>query len=1051
MNRIIEWMAHNHVAANLLMLLFIVGGLVMGAGIKQEVFPEIEMDMVRVEVAYPGAAPEEVEEGIILKIEENLSGLTGVKNIDSTAAEGMGSVLVEIEEGEDTDEVLQDINSEIDRITTFPEDAESPVVTKLINRHEVISVVVYGDLSMRSLRQAAENIRDDLLLNPGITQADLLGVRPYEISIDIPEDNLRLLDMTLQQVAARVSEASRDIAGGEIKTRDKDILIRTIERKYAGFEYEDITLAHTESGSELKLGDVGTVRDTFRETDEYSTFDGQPAAMVAVYRVGDQKPTELSGIVHDYVREKRSVLPDTVNLAIWNDMSEILESRINLLLKNAFLGLILVFIILGLFLQIKLAMLVMLTIPISFLGAMLFLPGLGVSINMVSLFAFILALGLVVDNAIVIGENTFEKRSANMPYRQAAVQGSSEVAGPIIFSVLTTVAAFLPLLTVTGMMGKFMFSVPAVVISILMISLVQSLFILPAHLSVGRPGQDKLAVQRFFSRIRGGTGQALAWIVSGPYTSTLSWSLKNRYTTLACSLALLMLTAGFIGSGTIKFNFMPEVDGDLITASLEMPPGTPASETSRWTEYLAEKAEQAAVSFDEQNSDESSILRHVYSVVGNRISQGGPGGEGVSPGGNIAEVALSLVPAEQREIHTSRVTDVWRDLSGQIPGAMSLTFSSSLTRFGAGIDIQLEHDSFDVLSSAAARLRKELDTYPGVSDIRDSLIPGKQELKLTLRPEARSLGLTEEDLGRQVRAAFYGAEALRLQRGRNEVRVYVRYPPDERQSIYNLENLRLRNSQGADSPLSLAANIEEGRGFSVINRSDRKRVVNVTAEVDPAQANAREILQTLRQGLLAEILRDNPGISYDLEGEQKETRESFSGIVQGFILALFLIFALLAIPFKSYAQPLIIMMAIPFGIVGAVAGHLIMGINLSMMSLFGIVALAGVVVNSSLLLIDLTNKNVRSGMDVLQAVTASGQRRFRPILLTSLTTFFGLSPMILETSLQARFLIPMAVSLGFGILFATGITLVLIPSLYLILEDLKTVLGFESRKQNEQF
>jgi len=1041
MNKIIQWMSRNHVAANLLMLLFIFGGLVMGAAVKQEIFPEVDMDMVRIEMAYPGAGPEEVEEGILLKIEENVSGLSGVKKIQSTAVEGMGSVLVEILESEDPDQILQDIKSEVDRITTFPEDAESPVVAKVISRYEVVSVVVYGDMSMRSLRQTAEEIRDELLLYPDITQVDLTGVRPYEISIDIPEDNLRLLDMTLERVAQRVRQASQDIPGGEIKAQGRDILIRTMERRYFGQEYENITLAYTLDGSELKLKDVAVIRDTFRETDESAIFDGYPAAMVAVFRVGDQKPTELSKIVHDYVREKKLVLPESVNLAIWNDMSEILKSRINLLLKNAFLGLILVFIVLGLFLQIKLAMLVMLTIPISFLGAMLFLPGLGVSINMISLFAFILALGLVVDNAIVVGENTFEKRSNNIPYGQAAIQGCSEVAGPIVFSALTTVAAFLPLFMVTGLMGKFIFSVPAVVISIIMISLIQSLLILPAHLSVGRPEGDRWAFQRFLSFIRGRTGQALNSLVSGPYTSTLSWSLKNRYFTLACALSSLMLTAGLIGGGIVKFTFMPEVDGDVIIASLEMPPGSPAQDTAQWAEHLARTAQQAAATFDEEIPGKPQVLRNVYAVVGNTIASPGPNAESGATGGHLADVALFLIPSEQREVSSSQVAGRWREMAGQIPGARSLTFTSSLTRFGAGIDIQLAHNDFETLAIASGKLKTELETYPGISDIRDSLVPGKQELKLTLRPEAGSLGLTEEDLGRQVRAAFFGAEALRLQRGRNEVRVFVRYPEQERQNIINLENLRVRNGQGSELPLILAADIEYGQGYSSINRTDRKRVVNVTAEVDQTKANAREIVQDLQQGLLAQILLDHPGISYDLEGEQRETRESFSGVIQGFILALFLIFALLAIPFKSYAQPLIIMTAIPFGIVGAVLGHLIMGINLSMMSLFGIVALSGVVVNSSLLLIDLTNRNADSGMDIFQAVMSSGQRRFRPILLTSLTTFFGLSPMIMEKSLQAKFLIPMAVSLGFGILFATFITLVLIPCLYLIMEDAKKALG----------
>jgi multidrug efflux pump subunit AcrB len=1045
MNSAIRWMTHNHVAANLLMLVFVIGGLLLGPKVKQEVFPEVSLDWISVTVPYPGAGPEEVEEGILLKIEENLTGVDGIKQIKATAAEGVGRVLVEVQEGMDPDEVLRDVKSEVDRITTFPLDAEEPVIAKLLNRREVISVVVYGELSERSLREWAEAVQDDLLTHPQITQIDLGGVRPYEISIDISEENLRRYQLTLEQVAQGVRRASLDLPGGTLRTRGGEILLRTKERRYFGAEYADIVILTNPDGSQVHLRDIAEVRDTFEETDTAATFDGKPAAMVKVFRVGEQKPTQISEIVKKYVEEKATALPPTVQLATWNDTSELFESRMNLLLKNAAIGLVLVFLILGLFLELRLALWVMLGIPIAFFGTLFLMPALGVSINMISLFAFILALGIVVDDAIVVGENVYEHRQFGRPYLQAAVAGTEEVGIPVTFSILTTVAAFLPLVFVSGTMGKFIKVIPLVVITLLLVSLIESLFILPAHLALGRPRPAAGGVLGAIEQVRRTFGRQLDRVIVGPYRRSLELCLRWRYITLATAVTILILSVGIVGGGIIKFTFMPEVDGDVITADLQMPRGTPATETARIKRYIEEQGMATVAEFDRRRPEGQTVLRHLYAVVGGSIADSGPAGGEAAAGSHLASLALFLTESEERGIPATDITNAWRARVGDVPGVESIVFTSNLIRMGANVDVRLAHTDAAVLASAAARIRTELANYPGVGDIEDTYALGKRELKLRLTPEARTLGITEEDLGRQIRSAFYGAESLRLQRGRNEVKVMVRYPEEERRSLWDFEAMRIRTPQGGELPLPRAAWIEEGRGFSEINRTDRKRVINVTATVDSRQANAQEILGDLRKGVLADLVHDYPGLTFDLEGEEKERRESVTSMKTGFLLALFAIFALLAIPFRSYSQPLIIMAAIPFGVVGAIAGHLFMGYSLSILSVFGIVALSGVVVNDSLLLIDRINANRRlAGEDLQRAVMDAGARRFRPILLTSLTTFFGLAPMILERSVQAQFLIPMAISLGFGILFATGITLLLIPALYMALEDIRRLFGLRA-------
>ena len=1046
MKNAIRWMTQNHVAANLLMLTFVLGGLVMGASLKQEVFPEVTMDMINVSVAYPGAGPEEVEEGILLKIEDNLTEIDGIKQIKSTAVEGRGTVVAELRSGEDPDTILQEIRSAVDRIITIPDDAEEPVITKVLNRREVISLVIYGDAPERSLREQAETIRDELLLLPKITQVDLSGVRPYEISIEVDENTLRRYDLTLEKIATRVRAASVDLPAGSIKASEGEILLRTVERRYFADGYENIVVVSKADGSQVRLGDIATVKDTFAETDEHARFDDQPAAMIRVYRVSDQKPTEISAAVQGYINAKRPTLPTSLQLSEWNDTSELLDSRMNLLTKNAWLGLILVFLILGLFLEIRLALWVMLGIPISFLGAILMAPALGVSVNMISLFAFIMALGIVVDDAIVVGENIYEQRSHHKNRLTAAINGAQEVATPVTFSILTSVCAFTPLLYISGNMGKFMGVIPVVVISVLIVSLVESLFVLPAHLALGKkstiPDEQKNPVERLRLRF----GHQLDRFINGPYQRWLIVSLHHRYLTISISIAILMLCVGLVAGGKIKFVFMPEVDSDIITVTLHMPQGTPANKTETILQRIVAAGRQTAQQIDSAQPDQSSVLRHIYALAGGTLAGGGPTGGTASSAPHLGTIAMLLQPSETRSITAPQITECWRKQLGEIAGIDMLTFKSSLVHLGANIDVQLSHNDFSVLETASGHLKQALEEYPGVSDIEDNYAQGKKELKIRLRPDAQTLGVTETYLGRQVRAAYYGAEALRLQRGRNEVKVMVRYPQEQRNLASSLDQLRIRTPQGGELPLNRAAYIDEGRGFSEINRTDRRRVINVQARVDSSKGNAKEILSDMERTILAELMADYPGLSFDLEGEEKERKDSMMSMKKGFMLALFGIYALLAIPFRSYSQPLLIMAAIPFGIAGAIIGHLLMGFDLTILSLFGVVALSGVVVNDSLLLIDKINQDRKNGLDKFQAIVDAGRRRFRPILLTSLTTFFGLCPIILETSVQAQFLIPMAISLAFGILFATGITLICIPSMYLILEDMRSAVGIAPRK-----
>jgi multidrug efflux pump subunit AcrB len=1043
----IEWFARNHVAANLLLMLMVVGGIAALPSIQQKSFPDIDIDIISVGVSHLGAAPEEVEEGVCIRIEEAIQGIDGIETVTSSAAEGACGVSAELISGYPVDRALSEIKNAVDSISTFPVDTEKPVISHVQTRRNALQIALFGDVSERTLKVYGERMRDEVSALPDVTQVELSGARHYEISVEVSEETLRRHSLTLDQVAAAVRHGSLDRPGGSIKTSSGEVLLRTKGQAYTKEDFERIVVVSRNDGTRLLLGEIADIIDGFEEDDQFATFDGKPAVLIRVYRVGDQKVLDLVSRVKEWVSEAGTRLPDGLEIEVWRDGARSLRDRLDILIRNGRFGFILVFVVLALFLRLRLAFWVAIGVPASFAGALAMFPILGISIDVISLFAFILVLGLLVDDAIVVGENVHRHQESGDDAQVSAICGTKEVSTPVIFGVLTTVAAFLPLMISPGSYGQIFRVIAFVVVLCLLFSLIESQLILPAHLGHMKIGNgrgsesvgQRTGISRYWYRLQRATSESLERLAEHGYRSALSTVLCWRYATLSAGVSILLVATSLVHFGHIKLTFFPPVESDYVTARIVMPPGTPIEATIAAVREVESAARRMKADLDQElNADGGSIVRHIFMTVGEQTSsRHGPVSVRTGGGSNLGEVAIELAGGDVRPIEAKVVAQRWRDETAPIPGIEELRFDSSLFSGGDPIDIQLAAADVTALESAADRLKVRLSEYAGVIDIADSFQDGKQEIKLSLLPSAEPLGITLEALSRQVRQAFYGAEAQRIQRGRDDIRVMVRYPRDQRRSLSDLDNLRIRAPSGGEVPFYAVARVERGRGYATIKRSDRRRVINVTADVDDKIANENEVLADLRSDFLPTLLADYPGLSYDLEGVQREQNKTFQALKRNAFIALVLIYALLAVPLRSYGQPLIIMAVIPFGLVGAIAGHLIMRMNLSMMSIFGVVALSGVVVNSSLVLVHYVNQRRNEGIALSDAVRAAGVARFRPIVLTSLTTFAGLTPLLLEGSVSAQFLIPMAISLAFGVVFASSISLFLVPSLYLILEDVK--------------
>jgi multidrug efflux pump subunit AcrB len=1044
MKRAIAWFAQNHVAANLVMILTVVGGLVAIPSIKQQTMVDFETESVQVAVTYLGAAPEEVEEGVCIRIEEELQSLDGIDEITSSAAEGACGVTVELTTGYPVDRAITQVKNQVDAITTFPEETEKPVVSYFEPRSTELLIALHGNASERTLKEVGERVRDEIVALDGVTQVDLSSARDYEISIEVPEASLRRHGLTFAQVVEAVRRGSLDRPGGSIRTRGGEVLLRTKAQAYVGEEFGRIVVHTREDGTRLLLRDVATVVDGFEQDERWARFDGEPAVLIQVSRVGDQRVLDLVETVKAALPDIERRLPGGLSLSIWEDGSRALRERLDILLRAAAGGFVLVFAALTLFLRLRLAFWVCLGIPVAILGALWAFPMSGMSINVITLFAFILVLGLLVDDAIVVGENIHRHQERNENPLEASIRGTQEVTIPVVFGVLTTMAAFLPMLLTTGMMSEIFGAIGLVVICCLIFSIVESQLVLPAHL--GHPRRRRSRSEAAASRGPWGSFFAvgLERFAQRVYRPLLSSALEWRYATIASGVAALAICLAFVVTGILPFQFFPLIEKDFVSARLTMPLGTPVEVTTAAIEQIDTAARTLAAELDDEFADlDEPVVRHVFKAMGEHTTRAGPGppGSGLgSVGPHLAEVSLALMRGEGRPISAEEVAHRWRALTPPIADLEELDFTSALFTAGEPIDVELRSADVSDLERASRRLKRTLAEYPGVYDITDSFRGGKDEIVLSILPAAETLGLTVDDLATQVRHAFYGAEAQRIQRGRDDVRVMVRYPDSQRRSIEDLENLRVRTPDGGEVPFYSVARAERGRGFATIRRTDRQRVINVRADLDIRQVSAANVLESLADehtGVLPMLVRDFPGMSYAFAGEQEEQRETLGALAVNFVFALVLIYALLAVPLGSYSQPLLIMAVIPFGLIGAIIGHVLMGRPLSIFSVFGVVALSGVVVNSSLVLVHYVNTRRAEGLAVDAAVREAGLARFRPIALTSITTFLGLTPILSEGSVSAQFVIPMAISLGFGVVFATLISLFLVPCGYVVIEDLR--------------
>ena len=1058
MRNLIKWFSRNNVAANFIMALVLLAGISTWLKLKKEIFPETSTNVVSVSIPYPGATPDEVEKGICIPIEEALRDLQGIDVMRSTAANSYGVVYVEVSGDSEVRDVLDDMKTRVDAIDNFAENIESPVYEEVLIKNQVLTVAISADANEQTLRGYADRIRNGMLSyvpkkpdnwldkfissfsgEAGVSQVELTGIRPYEISIELSEDAMNAYGVSFDDVATAVRASSIDLPGGAVRTEAGEILIKTESKRYSAEQFEGIAVISRADGTVVPLSSIANVIDGFEDVDITSRFNGKNAATLQVFRVGNEDTLKVANAAISYLQSIRNDLPADVSIEIWNDNSKYLKGRLNLLKKNAIWGLILVLIILSLFLRPSLAALVTLGIPVSFTGAIWMMPYTDISINMITLFAFILVLGIVVDDAIVVGENVFKRMRAGECPKLASWRGTHEVGIVVIFGVLTTAAAFTPMLGISGVSGKIWRNIPWIVIPTLLFSLVQSKLILPAHLALLKPikpNEKQNIILRFQSKVSDG----MEIFVDRIYRPTLKLALQGRYIVVTVFVSLFLISVGLIVGERIKWEFFPEVEAEIISTKVKMIEGVAFESTSEAVLKIEEAAKKLDQNYREKYGE--PLIKNMLATVGSQ-----PFKTGFSPitptGDNLGEVAIEILPGSDRSVTARELAAEWRVITGSIPAASEVSFQSQSAGSGNAIDLELSGDNMEDLLEATELVKRKLSEIEGIIDISDSNVLGKRQVSLkSLLPEGESTGLRLSDVGKQMRQAFYGEEVQRLQRGRDEVKVMVRYPKKNRLSIDDVETMKIRTKGGNKVPLSSLVELEEGRSKSVIRRTERLRAIRIAADIDRGNpnANANQARRNLENNMLSEFGELYPGIKYEFYGEQKDQAQSMEELQTSSLFALLVVFVLMAIPLGSYIQPGIVMSVIPFGIVGAIIGHILMGANISIMSMCGIVALSGVVVNDSLVLVDYVNRHRIRGKSIVEAAWEAGAARFRPIVLTSLTTFAGLSPMLFETDLQAKFLIPMAISLGFGILFATFITLILVPCVYLLLEDLKSLI-----------
>ncbi|MES2595710.1 MAG: efflux RND transporter permease subunit [Verrucomicrobiota bacterium] len=1060
----INWFARNHVAANLLMLAVMVAGIwtLWKEKIPLEVFPEMPSRMISVTVPYPASAPEEVEEMIVMKIEEAVQQVGGIKHIYSNAGSNGGTVTIECEEKSNPRQILEDVKIHLDAIPNFPELAEKPTIQLDDSFQSVITVVLAADMAERDLRRLGEQVRDEISALPGISHANIGGVRSYEIAIEIPEATLRKYGLNLERISAAIRSSAVDLPAGVVQTEAGDVSIRTRGRAYSGEDYARIVILTRPDGTKVTLGEIALIQDGFNENPLMARLNGQRCMVVNVMREGGQNAINIAEGVKEYVESSRKRMPDGVHIEYWNDRSKIVKGRISLLLQNAQSSLILIFLCVGLFLRLDAVFWVAVGMAASFLGAIALMPYLDITINISSLFGFILVLGIVVDDAIVISEHVDTLRQQGMSPLDAAIEGTKQMAVPITFGVLTTVVAFLPMAIGGGDFGRMFQPIAIIFIVVMLIALVETKIILPSHLA--HPVPFLSGTSDILYPVHRWSERTLKRFVDSIYRPSLRWCVHHRYIMLSIFFGGICILGGYFFSGRIPWTTFPRVASERIEARLTMLDGTPFEVTDGHIQRIHEAAEQMRKEY--VGPDGRPVIRHIIATTGTtRMTSSGSSSSASS---HIGEVTLETYGPEERslQVNTLDMANDLRKRIGPIVGAEELNFRAEIGRGGDPIDIQLSGTNPDELLELSDKIKAQLSTRAGVFDVSDSLDTGRNEIQLRLKPEAQAMGVTVNDLARQVRQAFFGDEVQRIQRGRNEVKVMLRYPKADRKNLATLETMRVRTSTGLEIPFARVASAKVGKSFTSIKRVDRRRAMNITADVDKATTNPA-VVRSEMIPFLDELLSHHPHVNWSFEGEARAERESAAEGWWALGIVVLGLYSLMAIPFKSYSQPIVVLLVVPFGIVGGTLGHVFHGMPLSLMSVCGFLAVSGVIVNDTLVLVDRINQLRDEGGDLTLAVQEGGASRFRAIFLTQITTFVGLMPLIFQMgefiescppgirhflvlifgnnraaqATTAQFLTPVSVAMGYGSLFATVITLFLVPMCYLAVDDIGRVVG----------
>ncbi len=1023
MQKIIAFLVKYPIWSNVILFSILGFGIISFFQMRYSFFPEIQSGIIQIQVAYPGASPLEVEEGVVLKIEENLEGIEGIDRITSASRENFGSVNVEADYGADISRVLADVKNAVDRISSFPQGSEKPVIFEQKFRSRALSVVLYGETDLFNLKIIAENLRDELLATPQISQVAIAGLPNPEISIEVSEADLRRYQLSFTEIATAVRSANINISGGKFETTDEEILIRAYGRNYFAKELEVIPIRGNPDGTVTYLRDVAVVKERWEDIPDKSYYNGRNSVVLSVDKTADEDILDVANITKEKI-QKFNASHEQINAILLDDRTVSLQQRLNLLKNNGLIGLSLVIITLGFFMNLRLSYWVSIGIPFSFAGMFIIGSMVGVTINVISTFGMIIVVGILVDDGIVVGENIFSHYERGKSAVQSAIDGTLEMIAPVFTSVSTTIIVFLPFFFLEGFMGKFIWHMALVVIASLAFSLVEAFIILPSHLAHSKglhPHKEDPPTRKKIE-------QFINIITNRMYAPALKFALKHKWITLTIPIGFFLITIGLLGGGIIGATPFPYIDGDTLPINISLVSGSQESET----DSLLSKLEKTCLEINEELKKEREDGKDVILGIRREIGRNDFG----EAGSNTGKLTLELLDGETRNIDSFVIASRLREKVGIVPKAQNITFGRQ-GFFGKPVSISLLGNDLVQLNRARDLLIAELENMVTLKDITDSNQEGRRELNIRLKPRAYALGLKLSDVAGQVRQGFFGQEVQRIQRGRDEVKVWVRYRPEDRTALGFLDQMRIRTPGGEEYPFSEIAEYDIERGLIVINHLDKRREIKVEANLANEKDDLPPILAEITNNIIPPILIQVRGVQVSYEGQSRNREKEAKSMQRAFPLALLGMFILVVLVFRSYVQAFLIFSLIPLGIIGAIWGHGIQGVQLSFLSLYGILALSGIVINDSLVFIDRINRNLRAGQKVVDAVYNAGISRFRPILLTTLTTAFGLAPIILEGSRQAQFLIPMAVSVAYGLMFGTLVLLLVLPAGYLAINNIR--------------